>query len=153
MPTVTRAQIKAVENRMRRRKKPPRVIHKGLLGLGQACYDPQSGEAVDCSSTWGTTYTTDDGDSSFWDNFFKLIQIGSTAAVNIIKADNQYYYTPQGAYRYGTGQYRAVTPSQALMYVQQRPGGVSAGGGITLDWQTLMMLGMGAMLLFTFMRR
>ena len=140
--TITRRTIKRVENK----------LNQGIAGLGQ-CYDPQSGESVDCASTWGTTYTSDNGSSSFWDNFFKLVTVGSTAAVQIIKADNQYYYTPQGPQPYGTGQYSAITPTQAQMYVQQRPGGVTTGGDITMSWTTIALIGMAAMMMFTMMRR
>lgn len=143
--TITRRNIKQTERTLRGLR--------GLRALGQGCVD-EVGNPVDCSY-WAsnTDLSTDGGSTSFWDNVFDLIKVGSTAAVNIIKADNQYYYTPQGRYPYGTGQYGAITPSQAALYLQQRPGGVTGGGFGTMDWQTIAMVGMGLMLFMTMMRR
>ena len=94
-----------------------------------------------------TPSKTDNGDPNFWLN---LLAVGSQSAANLVAATNAQYYTPGGSYTYGTGPYRALTPTIAQQYLQLRPPTSTFGG---MSTSTLLLIGAGLLAAFMFMRR
>ncbi len=98
----------------------------------------------------GVIIPTDSSGWWNWDAFLKALQIAGSTAVQVVKADNQGYYTPNGMYNpYGTGMYSGMTPQMA----QQAALSYQGGGTIGISSTTLMMVAVAGIALVMLMRR
>lgn len=98
----------------------------------------------------GTTASPPSGGWWNWDYFLRALQVAGSTAVQVVKADNQGYYTPNGTYNpYGTGMYSGMTPQMA----QQAALSYQGGGTIGISSTTLMMVAVAGIALVMLMRR